>query len=156
MDRLDKEILIELSKNIPICKNPYGDIAGKLKIPINTLFSRIKELQDMGYIKRISGILDHNKTNYKFNAMTVWKVDEESKKDITDVMRQISNISHIYERKPVKGWEYNIYGMIHAINKEEIESIIKYISNQIKTSNYRVLYTKRQWKKTSPVLEELL
>lgn len=156
MDELDKKILIEVSKNISICEDPYGDIARRLKISTESLLSRMKNLQSLGYIKRISAIVAHEKTDYKINAMTVWKADERSKKSIIELMEQFPSISHIYERKSVKNWGYNIYGMMHAVSKEEVESLIEYISKQINISDYKVLYTKKQWKKTSPVIEELL
>ncbi|QGU94628.1 AsnC family transcriptional regulator [Clostridium bovifaecis] len=156
MDELDRKILIEVSKDISVCESPYDDIAKRLKISTDSLLSRIKILQDSGYIKRISAIVAHEKTDYKINAMTVWKVDEINKKNIIELMKRFPNVSHIYERRSAENWEYNIYGMMHAVSKEEIESLIEYISKQINVSDYKALYTKKQWKKTSPVIEELL
>lgn len=156
LDKIDKQIIMEISKDIKICSNPYNEIAGRLNITVEEFLIRLKNLMDNGYIKRIVPIIRHHNTEYVFNALTAWKVQEDEKEKLVDMMKGIENISHIYERETNIKWHYSIYGMIHGKSKEEVEQIIAKVFENIKIDDYKVLYTRKELKKTSPNMEYLL
>ncbi|WP_053956553.1 winged helix-turn-helix transcriptional regulator [Inediibacterium massiliense] len=153
MDKIDQRILIEISQDIEICMDFYGALAKKLNLSEEELLKRLKNMEKEGYIKRIAPVLYHQNTEYKHHAMTAWKISESKMDKILYEMKKIQNISHIYERKINEDWPYNLFGMIHGREKEEIENIIEFLSKKMQVTEYTVLYTKQQWKKTSPNIE---
>ena len=156
LERIDEQILIEISQNMEVCKNFYGEIAEKLNISDKELLNRLKNMKERGYIKRIAPIIKHHKTEYGYNALTLWCVSDDQKVEMTNFIKNIENISHVYERKTNEKWPYNIYGMIHGRTHEEVEKIICKISINLSINNYKVLYTKKELKKTSPDMNYLL
>jgi hypothetical protein len=56
-------------------------------------------------------------------------------------------ITHCYERKPVQGhWEYNLYTVMHAQERQTIEQITGDLAKSIGISDYIILYSKRNLK----------
>lgn len=156
LDKIDRQIIVEISKDIDICSNPYDSMARRLNITVEELLTRLRDMMDKGYVKRISPIIRHHNTEYVFNALTAWKVQAGEKERLVDLMKAVENISHVYERETNTKWPYSIYGMLHGRSKEEVEEIIDKILKEIHIDDYKVLYTKKELKKTSPNMEYLL
>ncbi|AOT69165.1 AsnC family transcriptional regulator [Geosporobacter ferrireducens] len=156
LDKLDKKILTEISKDLSISKDFFGEIASKLGISKGEVIERLKRMQYAGILKRIAPVVKHYNTGYVFNAMIVWAVDDETDKSkISMLMKAYENISHVYEREKGPNWPYNMYTMIHGRSCEEIKSVVAALSKCIDSEVYKVLFTKRQWKKASPDMEYL-
>lgn len=156
IDKIDRDIIVHLSKDIALTKNIYKDIANIFDISEDELIDRLKKLNEKGYLKRISPIMVHQKSGYNTNAMVVWKIEKDKIEDFIEVIKEINSISHVYERQVCLGWDYNLYTMIHGQKKDEVENIINYLSNKMQNQSFRVLYTVKEFKKISPDLEELI
>ena len=156
IDKIDRAIIVHLSKDIALTKNIYKDIANILDICEDEIIDRLKKLNEKGYLKRISPIMVHQKSGYNTNAMVVWKIEKDKIEDFIEVIKEINSISHVYEREVCLDWNYNLYTMIHGQKKDEVENIINYLSNKMQNQSFRVLYTVKEFKKISPNLEELI
>ncbi|WP_099192756.1 siroheme decarboxylase subunit beta [Tepidibacter mesophilus] len=156
IDKIDRDIIIYLSKDIELTKTLYKDMAKIFNISEDELINRLKKLKEKGYLKRISPIMVHQKSGYDSNAMVVWKIEQDKIKYFIDMIKNVTSISHVYERQVSSSWEYNLYTMIHGKNKDEVESIINYLSNEMQNYSFKVLYTLKEFKKISPNLEKLL
>ncbi len=156
IDKIDRDIIVHLSKDIALTKNIYKDMAKIFDISEEELIDRLKKLNEIGHLKRISPIMVHQKSGYDSNAMVVWKIEKNKIEDFIEVIKKINSISHVYERQVCSNWSYNLYTMIHGKNKEEVDNIINYLSNKMKINSFRVLYTLKEFKKTSPNLKELI
>ena len=58
-------------------------------------------------------------------------------------------VSHCYDRTTAPNWNYNLYTMIHAKSREECDQIVKNLSELTAINDFQVLYSKKEWKKTS-------
>lgn len=156
IDKIDRDIIVHLSKDIALTKNIYNDIAKIFNISEDEFIDRLKKLNERGYLKRIAPIMVHQKSGYDTNAMVVWKIEKDKIEDFIEVIKEINSISHVYERQVCLSWDYNLYTMIHGQTRHEVENIINYLSNKINNHSFRVLYTLEEFKKISPNLEELI
>jgi Transcriptional regulators len=149
LDSLDKCIIKKLQEDIPIVEEPYGLLAAELGIEEDELITRIKSYHESGILKRIAAVIYHRQAGFKANAMVVWKVPEASVEEAGNYMGSLSEVSHCYERKICENWEYNLFTMIHGKDKEQCENIIENISNKIGIKDYKILYSTREFKKSS-------
>lgn len=149
LSSLDKKIIKRLQEDIPLTTHPYKDMAKELDMDEDELISRIKKYSETGILKRISAILDHRQVGFKANAMVVWKVNSEDVNFIGKYMTSIPEVSHCYERISYSFWDYNLYTMIHEKNIEKCNKIIQHISDTTGITDYKVLYSTRELKKTS-------
>jgi DNA-binding Lrp family transcriptional regulator len=156
MDIIDKKLLRLLANNISKSLSPYKDLADQLNITEDEVLKRLEHLSNKGYLKRIAPILYHHKTRYQYNALTAWDIPREAVDDFAEVLMSIPNISHVYERRRHKNWPYNVYGMLHCSDEQSVTEIIDQLIKASHQANYKVIYTKKEWKKTSPNLNFLL
>ncbi|MFZ5968447.1 MAG: Lrp/AsnC family transcriptional regulator [Bacillota bacterium] len=156
MDAIDKKILVEIADDLVATKDIFGEIGAKLGIPEEEVLKRLRRMQSDGILKRIAPVISHYNTGYAVNAMVVWIIGDEEKYEVGKMIKNNENISHIYERETRENWPYNLYTMIHGKSPEEIESIVDELSARMDNKTYKVLYTKRQWKKTSPDMKYYL
>jgi len=146
---LDKKIIKRLQEDIPLTPSPYKDIAEELHIDEDELIARIKKYNETGILKRMAAILYHRQAGFNANAMVVWKVNNENIHSIGEYMASIPEVSHCYERTSCSFWDYNLYTMIHEKDIEKCNKIIQAMSGATGITNYKVLYSTRELKKTS-------
>ena len=58
-------------------------------------------------------------------------------------------VSHCYDRTTAPGWPYNLYTMIHGHSRKECEQIADMLGKANGITNRMMLYSKKEWKKTS-------
>ncbi len=147
---LQKNILNFLQQDIPCEEHPYAKIALENKVDEKTIVSQIKSLKKSGYIRRFGAILAHHKVGLKVNCMCVWIVPLSKIKKIAGNAKKMPQISHCYLRKTSKKWPYNFYTMIHAKTKKQCSEIIEFLAKTADVEEYEMLFTEKQFKKTSP------
>jgi DNA-binding Lrp family transcriptional regulator len=79
--------------------------------------------------------------------MIVWKVPEEKIDDIGMKLAGYPQVSHCYQRPVYQDWPYNVFSMVHARTKEACEKIGIEMSKQIGITDYRILFSAREFKK---------
>ncbi len=150
LTEIQKIILRFLQTDILLDSHPYRDIARSLHLSEDRIILEIKRLKKEGCIRRLGAILNHKKIGFKQNCICVWKVPYTLIKKIAGIARRQEEISHCYLRKTAKNWPYNFYTMIHGRTKQECRSIIESIAAKSGVSDYRMLFTLKEFKKTSP------
>jgi DNA-binding Lrp family transcriptional regulator len=66
-------------------------------------------------------------------------------------MAEQPEISHCYERPRFPGWPYNLFGMIHGTSPEQVLDVAAKVAGMIHMADYRVLFSVREFKKSSMV-----
>lgn len=146
---LDKEIILKLQENIPLSSTPYKDMADELNLNEDEFINRLQSYIKYGILKRIGAIIYHRKAGFKANALVVWKINTKDLDRIGEYLISIPEISHCYERKACASWNYNLYTMIHEKDRESCNNIIANIATAISCTNYKILYSTKELKKTS-------
>jgi hypothetical protein len=62
-------------------------------------------------------------------------------------------VSHCYQRRTAAGWPYSLYTMIHSRNKKECLACIQRMARAAKLSEYQVLFTLKEYKKSKMELK---
>src|SRR5262249_22015766 len=77
----------------------------------------------------------------------VWAVPEEQVASIGPQMASFAAVSHCYHRPVYPDWPYSIFTMVHARTDAECEEILQAISEATEITEYRTLYSSREYKK---------
>jgi siroheme decarboxylase len=142
-------ILRNVPSDFPITENPYKEMAEKHHMSEADLISGLIKLKQEGIIRRIAAILYHRKAAYTHNAMVVWKVKEADVERIGGIMASFPEVSHCYERETGGYWEYNLYTMLHGKSLRDCEDIANQISQKTGTKDFKMFFSKREFKKTA-------
>ncbi|WP_415397274.1 Lrp/AsnC family transcriptional regulator [Sulfurimonas sp. CS5] len=147
MTPLHHAIVQKAQYDIDMVSEPFKKIIDELDIDYDKFFSILKELQEAGIMRRFASILNHRKAGFNANAMVVWDVDETNGEEIGATAAAFSAVSHCYLRPKYANWPYNLFTMVHGKTKEETNSIIAEMANEIDAKSHMPLYSSREFKK---------
>lgn len=143
----DKEFIRELQKDIEIVREPFVEPARRLGISVEELFAKAKEYERIGVMRRFAAILRHRDAGFVANGMIVWKVPEEKIDEIGMKLAEFPQVSHCYRRPVYQDWPYNLFSMVHARTEEACKKMGVEMSKRIGITDYRILFSSREFKK---------
>ncbi|MCF8045640.1 MAG: Lrp/AsnC family transcriptional regulator [Desulfarculaceae bacterium] len=149
LTELEKNVIASLEGDIPVTERPFLELAEQIGIPEEQFLEILSDLKERGIIRRFGATLKHQNSGYKANAMVAWKVPEEQAQKVGHTMASFSEVTHCYRRDPAPGWEFNVYTMVHAPDEETCRAVVRKISNRVEQTDYTILFSKRELKKTS-------
>src|ERR687885_327341 len=144
----DIAVLRELQEDLPAEPEPFAPMAARLGYSEEELFGHARNLLERGFLRRYAAILYHRKAGFKSNAMGVWNVPSERIGEVGLQMASFAAVSHCYQRPSYPDWPYTIFTMVHGNSDEQCEEILAAISQATGITNYRSLYSTREYKKT--------
>lgn len=147
---IDRKIVAALSGDLPESRSPFEQVAARVGISEKELFLRIEGLRRSGVLRRLGATVDQRKIGFGANAMAVWRIPEEKVEEAGKTIARLPVVSHCYEREGRPGWPYNLYAMLHAKTKTECKKAAEEICRLIGSGEYKVLFSLREFKKSSP------
>jgi DNA-binding Lrp family transcriptional regulator len=150
LDALDREIINALSGDISGSKRPYKDIADRLGTSERELLRRIRGYEEKGLLRRMGAMIAHRVAGVDANGMIVWDVSEDRVKEIGSELTAAREVTHCYARPRHPEWPYNLYTMVHGRTRRACERIAERLSREVGVERYKVVFSTREFKKTSP------
>ncbi|MEE8443302.1 MAG: Lrp/AsnC family transcriptional regulator, partial [Dehalococcoidia bacterium] len=141
-------LIRELQENLPICSRPFTDMASRLGITEDDLFSHASDFQARGIMRRYAAILNHRRAGFRANGMAVWRVPPERSEEVGNIMADHPAVTHCYQRPSFPEWPYTHFSMVHSTTKAGCEEIAREISERTGITEYQVLYSYKEYKKT--------
>jgi DNA-binding Lrp family transcriptional regulator len=149
-EELDREIINALSGDISGSKRPYKEIADRLGIDEEDLLERIRGYRDSGLLRRMGAMIAHRVAGVDANGMVVWDVPDDKLVETGEKLASAQEVTHCYARPPNAAWPYNLYTMVHARTRRECEIVAERLSKEVGIDNYKLVFSTREFKKTSP------
>ncbi len=137
----------ELQKDVELVPKPFEAMARRLGWTEEELLRRAQVLQQKGFMRRFSAVLNHRDAGFTANAMGVWAVPTERAEEVGVQMASFQAVSHCYLRPTYEDWPYNIFTMVHGRNIKDCQKILDAISEKTDITNYTTLYSTKEYKK---------
>jgi DNA-binding Lrp family transcriptional regulator len=149
-DETDQAILRAAQGGIPVVKEPFAGIAREAGISQDEVIARLKRLISNGVIKRLGISINQRKVGIVANAVVAWRVPQEQVERVGKILSSYKEVTHCYERVTIPGkWEHSLFTVIHGYNRESVEEMAKRLSEVVGISDYLVLFSNEQFKRTS-------
>ena len=145
----DKKIISVIQGDLPLHPAPFAILAEKIGMTEEALLERIRHLKEEGIIRRFGATLRHQEAGFSSNAMIAWLAPDSRLDDIGNIFARFREVTHCYHRAPRKDWPYNLYTMVHGGNREECRRIAESLSRAAGVSDYLLLFSEKEFKKTS-------
>ena len=146
----DARIMAQFQGSLPMTMTPFADIAQTLGLAEEEVLSRVREYGEKKYYRRFGATLRHQKAGFKANGMGIWSVPDESmRQELGEKLAAFPEVSHAYERPSFPGWPYHLFTMIHGTTEDEVRQIAQRMSGETGVKEYDVLFSIREFKKTS-------
>ena len=142
------EVIRELQEDVPLVSRPFSPMAERLGISLQEMFDIADSFQERGLMRRFSAVLHHRRAGFRSNAMAVWKVPSERAIEVGNIMAQSRWVTHCYERPTFPDWPYTHFTMIHATSQDTCEDVAAELSEATGITEYMLLYSTREYKKT--------
>jgi DNA-binding Lrp family transcriptional regulator len=149
MDEMDLELLKIAQDGVELTSRPYKVLGDHLGISEEEVLVRLRALQDAGIIRRFAATIGHRALGIVANAMIAWKVSTEDVEEIGALFASVDEVTHCYERATAEDWPYNLYTMVHSKSRDDCLVIADRLSQMARISDYRVLFSDFEYKKTS-------
>lgn len=149
MTELDKKIVQALQGEFPLVSEPYQVLADQVGISKEEFIRRVRMLEEHKVIRKMGAVLRHREVGFNANVLVAWVVPAEKLDEIARQMADSPSVSHCYDRNTAPDWPYNLYTMVHGRSREECEKIVTELGRQCGVDKHVMLYSKKEWKKTS-------
>ena len=149
LDHIDRLIVRYLSGDIAGDKTPYRSVAEKVGISEDDVLDRIETYIQSGTFRRLGAIVNQGRAGFSANGMVVWNVPDSMVDDVGPIMASFDEVTHCYVRLRHPDWVGNLYTMVHGSSEDVCRNIARRISEETGVSEYRILFSSREFKKTS-------
>jgi len=149
IESLDFSLLKAAQDGIILTERPYLLLGKELEISEEEVIKRLKNLAEQGVIRRFAATMDHRALGIVANAMVVWKVNPQDLERVGAILASMQEVTHCYERATAPDWSYNLYIVIHSRSKKDCLQIAEELSQSIGIADYQVLFSEKEYKKTS-------
>ena len=149
IDPLDLRLLKVAQNGIKLTGRPYLYLSKELGISEEEVIIRLQNLSEQGVIRRFAATIGHLTLGIVANAMIIWKVPPHNVEQTGKIFASSPDVTHCYERDTAPSWPYNMYTMVHSRNKEECLKIAEELSRAADLKEYKILFSEREYKKTS-------
>jgi DNA-binding Lrp family transcriptional regulator len=144
----EKQIARRLQKDIFIVSRPFQDIANVTGTTEDNVLKITRNFMSLGWIRKFSAIIRHQKIGFTRNAMVVWAVPEERMDEVGKGMALMREITHCYERTPYFLEKFNLFSMVH-LKSIDPEPFIHGIAMRFGIQDYHILLSEEELKKSS-------
>ncbi len=149
IDELDRKIVRALQGDFPLVAEPYKVMAEQCGISEEEFLARVEVMRAEKKIRKMGAVLRHREVGFKANVLVAWEVPAERLDEVARQMAESPHVSHCYDRNTAPDWPYNLYTMVHGTSREDCEEIVEGLAAETGITNRTMLYTKKEWKKTS-------
>lgn len=152
MDPIDRALLAALETGLPVCPEPFAEIARKTGIPEDDVLERLHRLKEEGVIRRFRARIDQRKVGVIANALVAWKVPIDRPDGWGERLAASPGVTHCYERRPVPGcWDYTYYTVHHGCSREEVTSEVNLLAKETGLDEYIILFSTEELKRVPAV-----
>lgn len=147
-DHMDLKIIRRVQEDFPLTAAPYRMMAEEIGISESELLERLRCMKESGVLRKLGAVLQHREAGFHGNALCCWRVPAGRVAGIAEQMAAIPYISHVYLRQPHEKWPYNLFTVFHSHTREECLERIVSMANDIEITEFQVLFSRRNWKRS--------
>ena len=120
-----KRLCNVLQEDLPICREPFEDLAKYLGTDEKTLLRETKELKEQGIIRRISAFINYRALG-RVSTLVTAHVPADSLHAVAEAVNALENVSHNYLRQH----HYNMWFTLQAASVQNIDLTLSDLSGR--------------------------
>ncbi len=134
---LERRLLMELQYDFPLCSRPFEAVAGRIGVPESKVVSRVRELRELGIIRRVGAVLNYASRGLKAYLVGL-EVDPRGASDVIRKINEDAGVSHNF----VRDHRYNVWFVVKRRSLDQVLSLVE----GLMVKRYTVLETTRVYR----------
>ncbi len=130
LNEVEKKLLNEYQKGLPLSPTPFADMAEKLGITEELVLQTLQRLQEMGVISRVGPVFRPHRAGT--STLAAMSVPAEQLESVAHKVSSYSEVNHNYERED----RFNLWFVVTAPNQDKLEQVLAHIEQE---TGYRIL-----------------
>lgn len=118
MDDLDKRLLNDFQRDLPLTPRPFAAIAGQLGQRENEVLLALGRLQEQGAISRVGAVVAPHRAGV--STLAALAVPPARLDDIADLINSYPEVNHNYEREH----DYNLWFVLTAPDQARLDAVL--------------------------------
>lgn len=151
MTTIDERLVELLQGGLPRVRRPFDELARRLGVGADEVLVRLAAMKADGRLRRLAAVVDQRRIGLEGNILVVWNVPAERLDEVARRLAAQGEVTHAYVRAAGPEWPYRLYTMVHAASEAVCAAMIERWAAELGLSDYRMLPTEREWKKSPPV-----
>ena len=155
VDKEEQRIVGLVSGNMPLVVRPYLVWAEQTGLSETQLIALLRRWKKNGVLRKVGLVLRHRQAGFTANALCLWVVPGERMEAVAAALAREKLVSHCYARETSPGWPYNLYWMLHGQSEAACREQAASLAAQWEIDDCQILFSTKEWKKTSPMLQQI-
>ncbi len=118
LNDLEKKLLNEYQKGLPLTPTPFADIAEKLGTSESLVLKILTRLQELGVISRIGPVFKPKRVGT--STLAAMSIPEEQLEAVAEQISAYPEVNHNYERED----RYNLWFVVTAPDQERLDTVL--------------------------------
>lgn len=125
LTKFQKQLCNVLQEDLPICWEPFDDLAKYLGTDEKTLLHQIEQLKKLGVVRRFRALVNYRALGM-ISTLVAAHVPAESLQAVTEAVNAIETVSHNYLRQH----HYNLWFTLQAPSTQKIDLTLSDLSGR--------------------------
>ncbi len=118
LNDLEKRLLNEYQKGLPLSATPYADIAAELGTSEALVIKILARLQEIGVVSRVGPVFKPKSVGT--STLAAMAVPEELLEEVAEQVSAYPEVNHNYERED----HYNLWFVVTARDQQSLETVL--------------------------------
>jgi len=126
---LQKQLCDILQQDLPLCSDPFAEIAQRLNTSAETVISQTNHLLKTGLIRRIGPVINQRSLG-RTTTLVAAHIEAEILDEVIDTVNQLPGVTHNY----LRGHHYNLWFTLTCVNMQKVRQILKNLASRFQTT----------------------
>jgi len=146
LNDMQRRILSKLQDGMEMVEKPFDFLCSE-DVDVEKVLGIITQLIELGVVRRIAAVVDHNKLGFTANVLFAAEVGGEKIDEVGRELAMLPIVSHCYERKTFEDWPFNLFAMMHGKNMGDVQHVIDEFIESEQIDSFVLLPTVAELKK---------
>ncbi|MFC3153253.1 AsnC family transcriptional regulator [Litoribrevibacter euphylliae] len=119
MNELDRKLIDEYQKGLPISSRPYLEMAENLGVSESEVIESLERLQESGVLSRVGPVFNHKKAGA--SVLAAMAVPDAELKTVAEQVNAFDGVNHNYAREH----KYNLWFVVTAPDQEQLNQVLE-------------------------------
>jgi len=118
MEDLDKRLLNDFQRDLPLTPRPFATLAQRLRCRESEVLLALRRLQGQGSISRVGAIIAPHRAGV--STLAALAVPPERLDEIAELVNSYAEVNHNYEREH----DYNLWFVLTAPDQARLDAVL--------------------------------